>query len=125
MVTYRVVSLGTPQPGMRITVTVPGAGGAAVPVPGCTNVVVDAGGRFACNPSPVLKANTVVTLRAFNAVGTGSLPATLIVGAIPVVVQTGGVPALGFNAGALAGGLGLAGMAVAVAAVRRRQSQAG
>jgi len=115
---------GSAQPGMRIQITVPDANGNPVAVPGCTNVVADGNGRFSCNPATPLAAGTVVTLRAFNAVGTGSLPATVTVGAVPVAVQTGGDTESNFGAVA-AGILGLIGVLVAIVAIRRRQKFAG
>jgi hypothetical protein len=110
---------GTADPGVTITVT---AGGQ--PVPGCTAVVADGNGHFACNPSPALGAGTVVTVRAVNSVGTGSLPATITVGAIAVTVQTGGALTSASTTGAATtGGLGLAGVWIAIAAIRRRDEE--
>ncbi|MCL2653464.1 MAG: Ig-like domain-containing protein, partial [Propionibacteriaceae bacterium] len=113
---------GTAEKGTTITVT--DLSGKVVP--GCVDVPVASNGTFSCTPVTKIAADATVYAWARDAAGNLSKPTqvTVPIPAAPaqVYVQTGGVPAPSISFGATTGsGHGLAGVALVIAVIRRRE----
>ena len=114
---------GRAEPGSTITVTSNATGSTT---PGCVDVLVAADGTFSCTPATKLAAGATVYVWDKDGAGNLSNPTQVTVplstAPAQVYVQTGGVPASSISFGAAAaGGLGLAGVALVIAAIRRRE----
>ena len=116
---------GRAEPGSTITVTSDASGKTE---PGCVDVLVAADGTFSCTPATKLAAGATVYVWDKDGAGNLSSPTQVTVplttALAQVYVQTGGVSASSISLGAgaaAAGGIGLAGVALVIAVIRRRE----